>query len=949
MPKVFISYSRKDAEWKDKLMEQLGVLEQTGQLTQWSDDRIQTGGFWRKELEEALQSCDIAILLISASFLTSEFILDEEIPTFLQRRQADGMKIVPILVRPCAWKSVEWLAPFQLEASTAALSGLSEHEQEQIFSELATNLINYQTRSRKTPNVPKTDPKIETTRYPSISNPLYGRSDELQLLDEAWENPNLRVLSFIAMGGTGKTALIHEWMNRMRDDDWRGAKRVYAWSFYSQGASEDRQASSDAFINEALQFFGDAELAASPASGYEKGKRLATLFGESRTLLLLDGLEPLQHPPGELHGKLKDQGMQGLLRALLNQPQGLCLISSRIAVSELQNKGKRSHSHDLRQLDEKTGAALLEKQYQLHPKKALKPTVREYKGHALALNLLGSYLKIAHNGDLNKRQEIPDLFEEEKNGGHAMRVMQSYAHYFKDKAELEVLHLLGLFDRPVEMEVIEILKNGIAEKKEEKGFWKKLFSRPKPNPIANLTSKIARQSPIQWEQTLNHLRELSLLGESKLVLDCHPLIRTYFGEQLQKDQSEAWKAAHERLYEYYAQKPEKHLPDTIEEMEPLFLAVRHGCLAGKYQAAFNDIFWERICRSSTYIVNQLGAFGPCLSVLSHFFEKTWNKPLSIFGSNDYGNLFNKAGFTLRALGRLNEAIQPFEVELEMSVKDRDWKGAAEDADNLSELYLAIGDIQNAIEYGQKGVEYADESENEFQKAGRSTTLANAYLQAGEFSKAKALFEKAEQMLKAKSEYKYLYSLSGYRYCNLLLQEKAYQEILQRANYTIVIAKRNNWLLDIALDTLCIGKAHLLQENYEEAKTYLQQAVADLRKAGDQDELPLGLLARAAYHRATKNYPAAWEDLAEVLEIAEYGVMRLHLTDYYLEAARVLRHQVGHTAAPYHTQVEGEKRALTQVEAQAQYQAWVAEVAQLIQATGYHRRDAELEDLQNKPL
>ncbi|MGH2578123.1 MAG: hypothetical protein ACRDG9_10315 [Actinomycetota bacterium] len=54
----------------------------------------------------------------------------------------------------------------------------------------------------------------------------------------------------------GKTALVKRWLDRLKSNGWRGAQRVYGWSFYSQGTSDDGQASDDAFLNDALRWFG---------------------------------------------------------------------------------------------------------------------------------------------------------------------------------------------------------------------------------------------------------------------------------------------------------------------------------------------------------------------------------------------------------------------------------------------------------------------------------------------------------------------------------------------------------------------------------------------------------------------------------------------------------------------------------------------------------------------
>jgi hypothetical protein len=101
----------------------------------------------------------------------------------------------------------------------------------------------------------------------------------------------------------GKSAPVNKWPANVARDGWRGAERVFAWSFYSQGTSE-RAASADLFIDAALRWFGDAD----PTAGgpWDKGERLAGYVRQHWTLLVLDGLEPLQHPPGPQEGRLKD-------------------------------------------------------------------------------------------------------------------------------------------------------------------------------------------------------------------------------------------------------------------------------------------------------------------------------------------------------------------------------------------------------------------------------------------------------------------------------------------------------------------------------------------------------------------------------------------------------------------------------------------------------------------
>jgi hypothetical protein len=132
----------------------------------------------------------------------------------------------------------------------------------------------------------------------------------------------------------GKTALVNKWLTQMGRDNYRGAERVYGWSFYSQGAAEGRQVSADQFIAAALTWLGDPD--PTQGSPWDKGERLAELIKAQRTLLILDGLEPLQNPPPVETGKIKDPGLTSLLRELAVQNPGLVVISTRLSVDDLK-------------------------------------------------------------------------------------------------------------------------------------------------------------------------------------------------------------------------------------------------------------------------------------------------------------------------------------------------------------------------------------------------------------------------------------------------------------------------------------------------------------------------------------------------------------------------------------------------------------------------------------
>lgn len=109
-PTVFISYSHKDEAEKEALISHLGVLQGAGLIETWMDDRIETGSDWAADIDQAMGQAKVAILLVTANFLTSEFILSREVPRLLERRKSEGVVVFPVIAKPCAWRRVDWLA-----------------------------------------------------------------------------------------------------------------------------------------------------------------------------------------------------------------------------------------------------------------------------------------------------------------------------------------------------------------------------------------------------------------------------------------------------------------------------------------------------------------------------------------------------------------------------------------------------------------------------------------------------------------------------------------------------------------------------------------------------------------------------------------------------------------------------------------------------------------------
>jgi hypothetical protein len=149
-PIVFICYSKKDKKWKDMLSKYLSVLEHQNIIRIWDDQIIKAGDNWRQQIEKTINAADAAIFLVSENSLSSKFIVQTEIPLLLERKEMDEIPIIPVLLKICPWKNVDWLESMQLYPKDAIpLDSMRSKKQEKIFSEIADYIANFFKSNRK--------------------------------------------------------------------------------------------------------------------------------------------------------------------------------------------------------------------------------------------------------------------------------------------------------------------------------------------------------------------------------------------------------------------------------------------------------------------------------------------------------------------------------------------------------------------------------------------------------------------------------------------------------------------------------------------------------------------------------------------------------------------------------------------------------------------------------
>jgi len=761
-------------------------------------------------------------------------------------------------------------------------------------------------RTRKPPArlAPK---KISLARLPVTGSDIFGREEDIAFLDDAWANQQVNVVTIVAWGGVGKSTLVNHWLRRMAAGQYRSAQLVFGWSFYRQGTSGDTS-SADEFLDAALHWFGDPDPRLGTA--WEKGERLAKLVRHRRTLLVLDGLEPLQNPPGAQEGRLREPTLQALLRELAAFNMGLCVISTRMPVADLSDhEGSSALRRDLEHLSSHAGAQLLRALGVRGDEAELRSASDEFSGHCLALTLLGSYLTDAYNGDIRSRNEVSGrLAHDVRQGAHARKVMKSYQTWFGEGPELSVLRILGLFDRPAEEKAMAALL--------------------KPPAIPGLTESLTNLSPTEWRTILARLRRARLLaGEDPHhpgYADTHPLVREYYGEQLRDQRSEAWQECNKRLFNYYRTLAPQ-LPDSFAEMEPLFLAVICGCHAGLFREALHEVYIPRIQRGDAHFAaNVLGATGPLLLVLAHFFERgRWGSLVETtiegqrlteedqlfilmqaglyltvtrgFGAPETGICYKRAEplchsvnrprlLFMQLLGQIRYALHTDKLSAAMQIAERVHALAQEQNDAglmlaayqvFAAIFYFLGEFDSSRKYARRGVQIwrsgsvqspvAEEIQAPVVNCLGYEAMSDWHF--GEIASCHALLDEAISTAKELKDRYALAMALGWA-AGLGHAERNHAEVDRLASDMIELSTRHNFVHGLALGALYRGWARSASGNTAEGIPWIEQGIRDLRANSTVLDLPFFLAGKAeALHLADRTSEAL-EAINEAVAIAE---------------------------------------------------------------------------------
>lgn len=152
---IFYSYSHKDESLRKRLENHLAILQRQGLITGWHDRMIGAGREWKGEIDVALESAQVILLLISPSFVASDYCYDVEMKRALERHEMGQAKVIPVILRPVDWHA----APFgKLQALPRdAKAVTSWRVQDEAFKNVAEGIRGAVEELRERPSAGTTD------------------------------------------------------------------------------------------------------------------------------------------------------------------------------------------------------------------------------------------------------------------------------------------------------------------------------------------------------------------------------------------------------------------------------------------------------------------------------------------------------------------------------------------------------------------------------------------------------------------------------------------------------------------------------------------------------------------------------------------------------------------------------------------------------------------------
>jgi tetratricopeptide (TPR) repeat protein len=685
-----------------------------------------------------------------------------------------------------------------------------------------------------------------------------GRQAKLQELKDWLQSPVTpdRVISVVAAGGTGKTALVNKALHEATLSDRAG---VFVWSFY-----EDPH--TDAFLRAAYTYFTRKEDA--PAGGMLERLQLA-LSGDAPHVLVLDGLERVQSEGDRgRRGELEDLQLKRLVRALAGGVgNARALVTSRFPLADLD--GFTGAGHRAIALDDLELPVALDvlrawgvKGDDTALARPIEPLNIGGFYHALSVAVLGSYLGNFAGGDPNRAPEfwLQDAKDsDDPKAGKLHRILEQYARVLTP-VERDLLARLSLFPRGVKVELLGwIVQSG-----------------------GEVAGALIGMDDHRLVRLLERLKALGLVfgygTDGQSVYSAHPFLREFFRNLPGPKPESVHESVRSRLAPNLEARPSSPPKDpaTLDQYE---LLIEQTLLAGRVQEAF-DLY--RFGLGGENLDNVLGDHVRALRILERFVPRDdFSLIEPHLSRRDRSALVNDLGLFAESLGDLARARAAFAHSRLLYAAAADHENGSIIALNLAGVEMLAGRFPQALEHSEHALALATKAG--YKAQGPLAFRAMSHFALGEISAAVADFQRATEL-----ERETLYSVRGIceAECKLLRGDRAGALSGTQANREISI--RNDWNDDVCRCNVLIARL-LLSGDPAQAAQHLQGARAFANRSGEVDLQLRCFHAACELHRQLGDYPQSIEEAEAGIRLATCGFewhsidLRLSLAETYLAA------------------------------------------------------------------
>ncbi|MEW6103090.1 MAG: adenylate/guanylate cyclase domain-containing protein [bacterium] len=671
-----------------------------------------------------------------------------------------------------------------------------------------------------------------------------GRIEELKAITNWYKSPEVKIGALVGWGGVGKSALVRKWFDCLKESNIH-PDGIFWWGFY-------RNPYLDRFLIALFVYLSQDRFKLDDyKTSWQKIDKIKELLLEREYLIILDGLEEMQKSQSDNEfGKMQHPEFTDLLKYIADADfRGLFIVTTRFSLTDIE-KYLSYQRLEIEELSREDTRLLFQRIGVRGGEDEIDAIWKEFKGHTLSLVLLANYL--GPGGDIKRAKEIPSFYSDKEAGGKAYRILLWYDKQLNEEQRRF-------------MKIFSLFRGAVSEREFEGVFQTKM--------------------DFHFQRMVENLCQRRLITKGDHTYTTHPLIKGYFESIFDKEEK---KLTHKAIYEYFGKRT-KDMPQTLEEMQPLFEQVYHGCSAGLYDEVYNDVYQDKIHRGNEfYITHKLGAYAADLSLSLNFFP---NKDLSqmpgVSKKQDRAWLLNETGVSLLFIGRPSEARDLMIRAIKMDIENEDWKNASLGYQNLADLQISIGEVISTKEASKKALEMAEKANDKQYIVISKVRLGYSLFLLGETESAERYFKEADRLQKEiDPEAGGLYAFSGDLYADLLMELERIADAFRISKRNLEICMKYKWPNNISKCHRSLGKIERIRKDYHKSKKHLDKAL-QIGKAIGVPYLEIEALIEFGRLKLEINdYKGCEKDLQNALKLCAHTGFKLYEPEAELILAKL---------------------------------------------------------------